>query len=183
MVNASTQEKLAAMIEKIKESIVSFVMDSGILDKVKSFIDYVSKPENVRAILQQIKGFFADAVEFIGTAAHYILEGLDYIAFGQIPDAFIDSLKSGAITMGEQIRSFGEGGIQQTKNTVSENAANDKLKSEPAAAKAPDNSMSMVKPAETNVFLKITNDALEGKALAKKIDQASYESGGGQVNK
>jgi hypothetical protein len=183
MVNASTQEKLAAMIEKIKESIVSFVMDSGILDKVKSFIDYVSKPENVRAILQQIKGFFADAVEFIGTAAHYILEGLDYIAFGQIPDAFIDSLKSGAITMGEQIRSFGEGGIQQTKNTVSENAANDKLKSEPAAAKAPDNSMSMVKPAEPNVFLKITNDAIEGKAFAEKIDQASFESGGGQINK
>jgi hypothetical protein len=141
MVNASTQEKLAAMIEKIKESIVSFVMDSGILDKVKSFIDYVSKPENVRAILQQIKGFFADAVEFIGTAAHYILEGLDYIAFGQIPDAFIDSLKSGAITMGEQIRSFGEGGIQQTKNTISESAANDKLKSNTPPPPQPDNRM------------------------------------------
>jgi hypothetical protein len=184
MVNASTQEKLAAMIEKIKESIVSFVMDSGILDKVKSFIDYVSKPENVRAILQQIKGFFADAVEFIGTAAHYILEGLDYIAFGQIPDAFIDSLKSGAITMGEQIRSFGEGGIQQTKNTVSENAANDKLKSEPAAAaKAPDNSMSMAKPPETKVYVLNQMNAITGKALTVPIEEGVYFAQGGQVGK
>jgi hypothetical protein len=183
MVNASTQEKLAAMIEKIKESIVSFVMDSGILDKVKSFIDYISEPKNVRAILQQIKGFFADAVEFIGTAAHYILEGLDYIAFGQIPDAFIDSLKSGAITMGEQIRSFGEGGIQQTKSTVSENAANDKLKSEPAAAKVSDNSMSMAKAPVIYNTNNISVEPVTAKVMVNTITkEGNQDNTPGQMN-
>ena len=65
-----------------------------------------------------VRDFFAGAVEFIGKAAYYILEGLDYVAFGQIPDAFIDSIKSGAENMGAQIRSMG--------GDLSMNAAKDK---------------------------------------------------------
>ncbi len=182
MVNASTQEKLAAMIEKIKESIVSFVMESGILDKVKAFIDYVSKPENVREILQQIKGFFADAVEFIGTAAHYILEGLDYIAFGQIPDAFIDSIKSGAITMGEQIRSFGEGGMQQNNNNVSESAAKDKLKSE-SSSKKEDTSMSMAKAPVIYNTNNISVEPVTAKVMVNTITkEGNQDNTPGQMN-
>ena len=176
MVSASTQEKLAAMIEKIKESIVSFVMESGILDKVKEFINYVSDPKNVREILKKIQGFFADAVEFIGTAAHYILEGLDYVAFGQIPDDFIDSIKSGAMTMGEQIRAFGQGGADQTNNTVGDSAAKDKFKTE-SASKKEDNSMSMAGGKETSVkvYNVILIDPETGKSIEKKVDQQTFE--------
>jgi hypothetical protein len=182
MVNASTQEKLAAMIEKIKESIVSFVMESKILDKITAFIDYISEPKHVREILQQIKGFFADAVEFIGTAAHYILEGLDYIAFGQIPDEFIDSIKSGAITMGEQIRSFGEGGMQQNNNNVSESAAKDKLKSEPSSKKE-DNSMSMVKAPIIHNTNNITVEPVTAKVMVNTITkQGNQDNTPGQMN-
>jgi hypothetical protein len=182
MVNASTQEKLAAMIEKIKESIVSFVMESKILDKVTAFIDYISEPKNVRAILQQIKGFFADAVEFIGTAAHYILEGLDYIAFGQIPDEFIDSIKSGAITMGEQIRSFGEGGMQENKSNVSESAAKDKLKSE-GSSKKEDNSMSMAKAPIIHNTNNITVEPVTAKVMVNTITkEGSQDNTPGQMH-
>ena len=107
LVNASLQEKIAAFIEKIKESIANFVEKSGIIDKIEHFMNYLSEPENIRKIVMGVRDFFAGAVEFIGKAAYYILEGLDYVAFGQIPDNFIDSIKSGAENMGAQIRSMG----------------------------------------------------------------------------
>jgi len=129
LVNASTQEKLAASIEKIKEAIVTFVMESGILEKVQSFIDYISSPQQIKKIIRSVQGFFADAVEFIGKAAYYILEGLDYVAFGQIPDEFIDSIKSGAETMGERIRAVGQGGVAEDSNSkVGENVAKEKTR-------------------------------------------------------
>lgn len=176
MVNASTQEKLAAMIEKIKESIVSFVMESKILDRITEFIDYVSKPENVREILQKIQGFFADAVEFIGSAAYHIMDALDYVAFGQIPNDFIASIKSGSENVANQIRSFGQGGMQQNNNNVSENAANDKYKSE-ASSKKEDTSMSMAggKENTAKVYNIIIVDPVTGKTIEKQVDQQTYE--------
>ena len=107
LVNASLQEKIAAFMEKIKQSISDFVEKSGIIEKIEGFMNYLSKPENIRKIIMGVRDFFAGAVEFIGKAAYYILEGLDYVAFGQIPDSFIDSIKSGAENMGAQIKSMG----------------------------------------------------------------------------
>jgi len=107
LINASLQEKIGAFMEKIKQSISDFVEKSGIIEKIEGFMNYLSKPENIRAIIMGVRDFFAGAVEFIGKAAYYILEGLDYVAFGQIPDDFIDSIKSGAENMGAQIRSMG----------------------------------------------------------------------------
>lgn len=107
LVNASLQEKIAAFMEKIKQSISDFVEKSGIIEKIERFMEYLSKPENIRKIIAGVRDFFAGAVEFIGKAAYYILEGLDYVAFGQIPNDFIESIKSGAENMGAQIRSMG----------------------------------------------------------------------------
>ena len=111
LVNASTQEKIGAFMEKIKQSIVDFVEKTNLIDKIEGFINKLSDPTYVNGLMKKIQGFFASAVEFVGKAAYYILEGLDYVAFGQIPDDFIDSIKSGAENMGAQIRSVGAGGF------------------------------------------------------------------------
>jgi hypothetical protein len=110
MVNASTQEKMMAFIEKIKQSIVDFLQNSGIIEKIQGFVDYLTQPGNVKAIIAKVQGFVADAVEFISKAAYYIVEALDYVAFGQIPDDFIEGIKAGGASMGAQIRSMGQGG-------------------------------------------------------------------------
>lgn len=107
LVNASLQEKIAGFIEKIKQSISDFVEKSGIIGKIEGLMEKLSDPENIRKVIMGVRDFFAGAVEFIGKAAYYILEGLDYVAFGQIPDAFIDSIKAGSENMGAQIRSMG----------------------------------------------------------------------------
>jgi len=120
LTNASLQEKIGGFMEKIKQSIADFVEKSGIIDKIEGFMEYLSKPENIKKIISGVRDFFAGAVEFIGKAAYYILEGLDYVAFGQIPDSFIDSIKSGAENMGAQIRSLGGdmGGISVSDQTA-----------------------------------------------------------------
>jgi hypothetical protein len=120
LTNASLQEKIAAFTEKIQQSIADFVEKSGIIEKIESFFDYLSKPENIRKVIEGVRDFFAGAVEFIGKAAYYILEGLDYVAFGQIPNDFIESIKEGSANMGAQIRSLG-GDLSAV--TVSEKAA------------------------------------------------------------
>ena len=120
LTNASLQEKIGGFMEKIKQSIADFVEKSGIIEKIEGFMEYLSKPENIKRIISGVRDFFAGAVEFIGKAAYYILEGLDYVAFGQIPDSFIDSIKSGAENMGAQIRSLGGdmGGISVSDQTA-----------------------------------------------------------------
>jgi hypothetical protein len=120
LTNASMQEKIGAFMEKIQQSISDFVEKSGIIEKIESFFDYLSKPENIRKVIEGVRDFFAGAVEFIGQAAYYILEGLDYVAFGQIPNDFIESIKEGSANMGAQIRSLG-GDLGAV--TVSEKAA------------------------------------------------------------
>jgi hypothetical protein len=111
LTNASAQEKIAAFIDKIKQSFADFIEKSGLIEKIEGFMDYLSKPENIKKVIEGMRDFFAGAIEFVGKAAYYILEGLDYVAFGQIPDDFIDSIKSGAENMGAQIRSMGAGGV------------------------------------------------------------------------
>jgi hypothetical protein len=56
--------------------------------------------------------------------------------------------------------------------------------SEPAAAaKAPDNSMSMAKPPETKVYVLNQMNAITGKALTVPIEEGVYFAQGGQVGK
>lgn len=148
LVNASTQEKMASFIDKIKQSIVDFVERSGIIEKIQGFMDYLSKPENIKKIIGGVRDFFADAVEFIGKAAYYILEGLDYVALGQIPDNFIDSIKSGAENMGAQIRSMG-GNFEAL--TVGDNAANSQVKNSASNTTAPADNMSMARPIKETI--------------------------------
>jgi hypothetical protein len=123
LVTASTQEKMAALIEKIKGSIVDFLSNSGIMEKIQHFMDYLSEPANVRAMIDKVKNIMADAIEFIGSAAYNIINALDYVAFGQIPNDFIDSIKSGSAKMGANIRSMGVGGMGGAAEPVGGNAA------------------------------------------------------------
>ena len=118
LVNASTQERIAAFMDKIKTSLIDFIERSGLLEKVQKFVEYLTDPKNMKEILSKIKNFMADAVEFIGKVAYGILEALDVISFGAVPDDVIDRIKSGSENIAERIRSVGTEPV-----TVSETAA------------------------------------------------------------
>jgi archaellum component FlaC len=79
LVNASTQEKMAAMIDKIKTSIVDFVEGSRLIDKIQSFIDYLSNPQKIGGILNTIKNIIAGAVSFFGDLFAFVADAISYL--------------------------------------------------------------------------------------------------------
>jgi hypothetical protein len=111
LVNASTQEKIAAFMDKIKSSIVDFVERSGILDKLTNFIEGLSDPKALNSLLGKIQSFFAGAIQFVGD----LLAGIsEFLASWWIPgfdtDTFMgyaDSIRSGTASAVNSVNSIG----------------------------------------------------------------------------
>lgn len=149
LVTASTQEKMAALIDKIKTSIVDFISRSGIMEKIQGFMDYLTKPSNVRAIINTVKNFLADAVAFIGGAIAALLNALDYVAFGQIPNSLIESIESGSERMAASIRGAGGGAHGETPSIGDKAAGGTVAATSTPAAATTQTSNKGFKPAPT----------------------------------
>lgn len=122
LVNASTQEKMVAFLDKIKTSIVDFIEGSGLIEKVEKFMNYLADPKNIKSILSKIKEFVADAIEIMGSIAHAILNTFDILTFGSIDNKLIDSISTGSKNMAERVRSVGAEPV-----TVSNSAARNQI--------------------------------------------------------
>lgn len=120
LVNASLQEKIAAFIEKIKQSISDFVESSGIIDKIEGFFEYLSKPENIKAIITQIRDFFASAVDAVLGITNGIINAIDFITFGfGIDEEFERKFEAFSAGAGDRIRSLG-GDFGSTAGTTTD---------------------------------------------------------------
>jgi hypothetical protein len=124
LVTGSTQEKMAAMIEKIKQSIVDFVEKTNIIEKIENFINSLTNPTNVKKILDSVKGFMANAIEFMTDVASKILGAIDTLIFWKDTglSELAKNIKEGGKQAAESIRSVG-GGISMTPETVAQSAA------------------------------------------------------------
>jgi hypothetical protein len=140
LVNASTQEKMASIIEKIKQSIVDFVENSGIIEKVQSFIDYISKPENIGKILTQVRDTFADVADVVLTITNGVINTLDILSAGfAIDEDWERKFEKWSESVPDRIRSMG-GNFESL--SVGTNAANSQVKSTTAPVyQQPDNRM------------------------------------------
>jgi hypothetical protein len=105
LTNASLQEKIAAFIEKIQQSISDFVEKSGIIDKIENFMEYLSKPENIRRAIIAIRDVFAQIVDIVASIAGGIVSVLDF--FGAISDQKAASIQGFLGGAGDNIRSMG----------------------------------------------------------------------------
>lgn len=105
LVNASLQEKIAAFIEKIKQSISDFVEKTGIIDKIEGMMNWLSKPENIRSVIMTVRDVFATIVDVVASVASGIISAMDF--FGVISDAKADELKGFLDGAGDRVRSMG----------------------------------------------------------------------------
>jgi hypothetical protein len=105
LVNASAQEKIAAFIDKIKQSIADFVESSGIIDKVEGFINWLSKPENIRKAIMTVRDVFATIVGIVADVASGMISVLNF--FNAISDEKAASAKSFLSGAESSIRSLG----------------------------------------------------------------------------
>jgi hypothetical protein len=115
LVNASAQEKIAAFIEKIKQSFADFVEKSGIIGVIERFINYLSEPKNIRAVLETLRNFFAFAVESVLSIANGVINAIDFITFGfGIDEKFERKFEKFSKEAPNRIRSLGTGGAGET---------------------------------------------------------------------
>ena len=136
LINASAQEKIAAFIEKIKQSIADFVESSGIIDKIESFIEYISKPENISSVIVKIRDVFASIAEIALTITNGIIDVLDFVTFGAIDENLERKFEAFARSAPQKIR--GLGGNMETVS-VKDNAINNEIG--PANNQVQDNTM------------------------------------------
>jgi hypothetical protein len=109
MQNASTQEKIAAYMDKLKTSIVDFVERSHLIDKIESFIDYLSNPQNMQGVLNTIKGVIASAIEFFGGVASNVATLISHMPFTDTEkwQNIADKIDSGTAKAASAVRGVG----------------------------------------------------------------------------
>jgi hypothetical protein len=121
LVNASAQEKIAAFIEKIKQSLADFVESSGIIGKIESFIQTISSPDKIKSIVTSLRDFFATAVETVLAITNGIIDAIDFITFGYgIDEAFERKFEAFAAQAPGKIRALGGdfGGVNVSNNVA-----------------------------------------------------------------
>ena len=172
LVNASTQEKMASFIEKIKQSIVDFVERSGIIEKIQGFIDYIAKPENVKKILITIRNTFADIAEVVLAITNGVINLIDTVTFGfGIDEAFERKFEKFAEDAPKRIRSMG-GNFESL--SIGTNAANSEVKGSNVNVVQGDNMSMKPGPNATKVYNVIIVDPITGKSIEKPISEALY---------
>ena len=101
MLNASSQEKIAAFMEKIKQSIADFVTNSPLIPMIERAIGWLSKPSNIQKIMSYVQSAFALIFDIVGKTAAAVMRIGNFFGAG-INQDLIDLASSG----GDSIRAM-----------------------------------------------------------------------------
>lgn len=125
LANGSAQEKLAALIDKIKQGFVDLVSNSGVSQFIDKAINWMSKPENIQGMVNGVKNFFAQVLEVAGSMVNAISKVANVFLFGddEIREDYGDQLKSFGATLrsknlGSLSKAADGGVVQQSGNAV-----------------------------------------------------------------
>jgi hypothetical protein len=176
LVNASTQERMSALLDKIKTSIVDFIERTNIIDKIQRLVDYLSKPENVKGILNTIKNIISGAVSFFGDLFGFIADSISHLPFTDTEkwQNYANSIRAGAETMSENIRSVGVEPVTVSGMAVTNQAAAGGF----TAPRSPQSANQNMLTPNVNVsaYLSIDGDPIPVKVIGKAQDTAPMDN-------
>ncbi len=198
LINASTQEKLAVTIEKIKQSIVDFIERSGFIEKLENFMNMLTDPNKIKGLLGTIKGAIASFIEVMGEVLADVIE-----VGGQIKNLFTTGekgdreearayqmaakIRAGATEFSKNVRGLGEGGkitpAQQATNNQSlaanqyqqnnQSLSNATISNE--AKKAKENQTNIENPAKEGTIIRLSVqsmiDTINGRAVVTAVSK------------
>jgi hypothetical protein len=166
LVNASSQEKIAAFMDKIKQAIADFVANSPLIPLVERAINFLSDPNNIRRVVSYVQSAFATLFDIFGSITGGVMRLLNYLPGVEIDQSLIDMVEKG----GEGIRAMNLAG--SVPQTVSDNAAKNATTSSPYQI-SQGNTMSMGKAPEVYVLVNV--DPITGLKTQKVITRDVYE--------
>lgn len=113
LASGAANEKLAALIDKIKQGFVDLVSNSGVTKFIDKAIDWMSRPENIQGMVNGVKNFFAQVLEVAGSMVNAISKVANVFLFGddEIREDYGDQLKS----FGSTLRSTNLGSLSKPK--------------------------------------------------------------------
>jgi len=117
-VTATASEDLAGFMDKLKQSFADMVANSKLTDFVQNIIGWLSKPENIKNMLNGIKNFFVMVADVTGKIIGNILRFIN--AFTHNID---ESLIQTVLGAGEQMKSFDMGNLAGTASVGNAAAA------------------------------------------------------------
>ena len=104
----SAQEKIAALIDKVKGAFQAFLTESGVVEWVTGLIHKLTDPSNVKGLINTIKegvAAVADIISFIATSLIHVAEA---VTFGKTDDKLMAMrAKIEDYNVGGKIRSMG----------------------------------------------------------------------------
>jgi hypothetical protein len=132
LLNASTQEKIAAFVDKIKNSLVDFIERSGLLDKLTKFMDGLSDPKVLNSIIGKIQSFFSGAINFFGELIADISELISHIpGFSKAQyQNYATDIRAGAARFAERVNSVG----MNTQESINQKAILENYNTKPSTA-------------------------------------------------
>jgi len=106
----SAQEKMAALIDKVKGALQDFLQNSGVVEFITGLIHKLTDPKNVKGLINMIKGGVAMVADAIQSIASGILSIAQAVTFNDEKDKKLAEMQArlGSQSMGDKIRSLGE---------------------------------------------------------------------------
>ena len=167
IMNASAQEKIAGLMDKIKQGFVDLISNSGVSQLIDKAINWISKPENIQALINKIQGFFATVMTVTGTVVGGIMKALNYLPGINIDKGLIETVSNLGRSLGTSTIAGG-GNLFSAPATVSDN----KAKSEGSKTQVPQPQNQFAGGASPIVNLNVTNklDPITGKSVVEVTD-------------
>ena len=107
----SAQEKIAALIDKVKGAFQDFLTKSGVVEWVTGLIQKLTEPKTVKGLINTLKEGVASIADMIQSITYGILTVANAITFGSNDTIKSMREKIGKESMGDSIRSMGTGTV------------------------------------------------------------------------
>jgi hypothetical protein len=126
LASGAANERLAALIEKIKQGFTDLISNSGVSEFIDKAIDFMKNPSEIRGFVNGLKDFFATVLEGVGAfvngaakIANIFLTGKDEIAedYGDIIKSFGENLRSQSLGKLSKPK-LDDGGFVQTSGVA-----------------------------------------------------------------
>ena len=169
LMNASAQEKIAGLMDKIKQGFVNLISNSGVTEFINTAIKWISEPEHIQEIINKIQGFFATVLDVTGAVVGGIMKFLNNIPFANIniDPAMIDMVENA----GSNFRSIGIGNNFASAPSIQDTKLNTKTSSNTENNQNSNDKKSEDK--KTTISMSISHDPIQGKYVVSAASDSS----------
>ena len=117
LASGAANERLAALIEKIKQGFTDLISNSGVSKFIDKAIAFMSNPNAIAGVVNGFKNFFATVLEAVGSFVNGAAKIANFFLFGdnEIPEDYGDSIKGFAENMrSSNVGKLNKGGVVKT---------------------------------------------------------------------